>query len=219
MNQMTKISILIVVICYLSYKYANVVPTEYNTNGNNFITSSDTTTKFQTMDDLCDQIKLAYILNNILSLEGGYSNNSFDNGGETNFGITRKLAISYGYADVKSITKKNAIEIMQKEFWDKYNISKIRNSGYEKLSYCMLDFAITSGYNSIKVFQKQLGVDDDMIIGDSTISIMKQYTEQALIDSLKVNRLQYNSSLSVCEHFGEGWEKRVNTIHNLIDNF
>lgn len=50
-----------------------------------------------------------------LNFEGGYTNDSLDPGGETNFGITRR---SYPDIDIKNLTREQASAIYKRDYWD-----------------------------------------------------------------------------------------------------
>ena len=67
-------------------------------------------------------------LKEALGIEGGYSDNKDDNGGKTNFGITKRLAVAYGYKGLmKDLSKETAIDIYKKEFWDNPKLNLIEN--------------------------------------------------------------------------------------------
>ena len=67
-----------------------------------------------------------YIIAKTIGIEGDYTNDPKDSGGETNFGITKRTARAYGYkGDMKSLTKKDAIEIYKKGYWDRLNLDDV----------------------------------------------------------------------------------------------
>lgn len=54
----------------------------------------------------------------LLKAEGGYSNNPNDAGGETNHGITRKVAQANGYAEaMKDLPLSKALDIYRQQYW------------------------------------------------------------------------------------------------------
>jgi lysozyme family protein len=56
----------------------------------------------------------------ILSNEGGYANNPSDPGGETMWGITKRVAVANGYVDaMRAMPKSTALEIYKMEYWTK----------------------------------------------------------------------------------------------------
>lgn len=54
----------------------------------------------------------------LLAVEKGYVNNPADTGGETNWGVTVKLARSYGYTGpMREMPKAKALDILEREFF------------------------------------------------------------------------------------------------------
>lgn len=59
-------------------------------------------------------------------IEGGYSNNPADPGGETNHGVTLRAARAFGYMGaMKDLPVETAGEIMKKGFWDPLHLDAI----------------------------------------------------------------------------------------------
>ena len=52
----------------------------------------------------------------VLKEEGGYVNNPDDNGGETNFGISKN---AFPNKDIKHLTVEDAIEIYKQQYWNR----------------------------------------------------------------------------------------------------
>ena len=75
------------------------------------------------------------IINGIIKLEGGYTNNSKDLGGETNLGITydvankpttKKRLVAMGWdGKMRSLTKPMAFAVYEIEYWNKLNLDTI----------------------------------------------------------------------------------------------
>lgn len=60
---------------------------------------------------------IAAIVASIIQVEGGYSNNPNDKGGETNLGITKNVAVTNGYTDaMKDLTVKQATDIYTSQY-------------------------------------------------------------------------------------------------------
>lgn len=56
------------------------------------------------------------VIDGILSIEGGYSNNPDDRGGETNWGITKATARANGYqGEMKALSREEAYAILENE--------------------------------------------------------------------------------------------------------
>ena len=59
------------------------------------------------------------IINRVISMEGGYVNNPDDSGGETNYGITEKVARDNGYdGSMKEMQYLVAFGIYCNQYWD-----------------------------------------------------------------------------------------------------
>lgn len=126
-------------------------------------------------------------LSHILQNEGGYVNDPKDKGGETNYGISKK---SYPKEDIKNLTIARVKEIYKADFWDKIKGDHIQN---DELALNLFDFAVNAGVGtSIKTLQKALGVNNDGILGDQTLSAMAVINYQDLIKRfVKYRNLHY----------------------------
>ena len=59
------------------------------------------------------------IINEIIRIEGGYVNDPEDSGGETNFGITVKVARANGYHGLmRHLSRRFAFNIYEAKYWD-----------------------------------------------------------------------------------------------------
>lgn len=73
------------------------------------------------MPDLFDELAPT-----LFDLEGEYSNNPNDSGGETKFGITKAVAVANGYTgDMHDLTKEQALAIYRADYWSKPGIYQI----------------------------------------------------------------------------------------------
>ena len=83
------------------------------------------------------------IINGIIEIEGGYVNDSADSGGETNYGITKRVARAYGYrGKMRNLSKSKAFEIYSKLYWDKLRLDDI-----EELSPLIAEEMADTGVN------------------------------------------------------------------------
>lgn len=66
------------------------------------------------------------IIDDIIEREGGYVDDPADSGGETNFGITIKVARAHGYAGpMKNLPRDVAVDIYSERYWDALNLDFI----------------------------------------------------------------------------------------------
>lgn len=76
----------------------------------------------------------------VLIREGGYTNESFDLGGETNFGISKR---AYPDLDIKNLTVDNAKAIYKRDYWNALNCDLLP----EKLDIVVFDCGVNQGIN------------------------------------------------------------------------
>lgn len=156
------------------------------------------------------------IFSYILTVEGGYSNNPNDKGGETKYGITKNLAKMYGYDDVSTLTKEQAKEIYYKGFYLKNKLDKVAS---DKVALSIFDWLVNSGVWAIKKAQLTLcnlgyKVDIDGIIGRDTLNSLNSVNVNGFLNEYhRIQKLFYeaivynNPSQKV---FLQGWYNRLN---------
>jgi lysozyme family protein len=75
--------------------------------------------------------------------EGGYVNDPSDSGGETNWGITKKVARDNGYmGDMRELPKELAQQIAKREYWDVMKLDQVADL-YPRVALELFD----SGFN------------------------------------------------------------------------
>lgn len=126
------------------------------------------------------------IINSVISLEGGYVNDPNDSGGETNHGITKATAVSFGYFDeMKDLTKSQAFEIYDALFWELNKCDHILAIS-SKICYEVFEMSINLRFGaSIEIMQRTLNslnyceqfykdLEIDGINGSKTIACLKK---------------------------------------------
>lgn len=97
-----------------------------------------------------DQVELLLLY--VLYVEGEYSNDKNDSGGETRYGIIKEEARRWGYTgDMRKFPKEKAIEIYKKDYIEKFKIDKIDHLG-KKLA--LFDVCVNSGNRGVKLAQR-----------------------------------------------------------------
>ncbi len=90
----------------------------------------------------------------LLIVEGGYSKNPYDSGGETRYGITKKMARKYGYAgEMKNLPVALAKDIYYVEFWDP--VAKSISGLSYPIAYEVFDSMINHGDNRAVMWLQQ----------------------------------------------------------------
>lgn len=82
------------------------------------------------------------IINNIIDIEGGYVDDPSDSGGETNFGITLKVARANGYhGPMVDMPRKEAFRIYSLRYWDSVRADEMPDDVAEEV----VDTAVNMG--------------------------------------------------------------------------
>ena len=116
----------------------------------------------------------------IVGVEGGYTNDPSDLGGETKFGITKRF---YPEVDIKNLTLEQAKDIYRRDYWER--------CGCDLLSWeqalCVFDTAVNQGQGIARALHVQ---------SEDAIDLM---TERAM-------RYAQNPQF---QRFGKGWMRRL----------
>lgn len=104
-----------------------------------------------------------------LRQEGGYSNNSNDPGGETNFGISKR---AYPDLDIKNLTRVTAAEIYHVDYWMKATCDRMPAA----VAIAHFDCAVHSGIARAGVLLQELvGAKADGDVGDATMDALRLF--------------------------------------------
>ena len=151
----------------------------------------------------------------VLASEGGYVNHPHDPGKATNMGITIGTLRAWRGAkvtneDVRNLTQKEALAIYKAQYWDTVRADLLPLG----LDYLTFDYAVNSGpARAIKDLQRTVGADDDGVIGQKTLSKIKEYIAangmHALLNAYATRRWNFVQGLSTFSTFGDGWRRRI----------
>ena len=143
----------------------------------------------------------------LIGNEGGYVNNPSDPGGETNWGITRAVAVDNGYAgSIKLMPKETAKQIYKKMYWDKSQCDQL---GFV-VAFQLFDAGVNHGNSqAVKFLQRALSVVDDGVIGAKTIAATNSLDDLQIVMLFNAERVEFYSSLKTFSTFGKGWVRRV----------
>jgi lysozyme family protein len=120
---------------------------------------------------------------NTNGVEGRYSNNPKDTGGETMFGITAKLARAHGYAGpMAEMPIVEARRIAKLEFWDRLNLDQVVLISYP-IAEEMYDTRFNTGQcflqRCLNKFNREQKLYPDVVedggIGPKTLSCLAAY--------------------------------------------
>jgi lysozyme family protein len=150
------------------------------------------------------------IAEEIVAREGGYVNDPDDPGGATNHGVTigtlRRLGIDVNrdsridVADVKALSRKQAVEIYLKHYFEGPGIAALP----EALQASVFDMYVNAGGNAVKILQRLLSdmgypCEPDGEIGPQTIRAAQMAWEAApshLADAYGIARRNYYYALA-----------------------
>lgn len=176
--------------------------------------------------------------------EGGFANDPTDRGGATMRGITLATFRAYrkakggttpSVADLKNISDAEWKAVYKTMFWDKWKADSIQS---QKIANILVDWVWGSGVHGIKNPQRILGVVDDGIVGNKTISAVNFADPDELFEALfkareaffkgivsrsvasyerKIGRKATEKELLkyTQKRFLKGWLNRLNDIKNL----
>lgn len=78
----------------------------------------------------------------VVGIEGGYSNNPSDSGGETMYGITIAVARAFGYiGPMRELPLSTAKAIYKRNYWDKLKLDSMDYA----LAECLFNIGVNSG--------------------------------------------------------------------------
>lgn len=180
-----------------------------------------------------------YLLDYILFVEGEYSNDKNDSGGETRFGIIKEEARKWGYTgDMRKLPKEKAIEIYKKDYIEKFKIDKIDHLG-KKLA--VFDVCVNSGNRGVKLTQRVvnkiyihkkellqnnkeianiLPLAEDGIMGQKTIDAVNAIPFVLFyMDYIVAHEDMYHDLMKAngkLYSFEEGWENRIHKENQFI---
>lgn len=165
------------------------------------------------------------IFNYLLYVEGGYTDDMYDKGGKTKYGIIEVEARKYGYRGLmKDFTLELAKEIYFKKYYTKYNLDKIDNN---EIALSICDWTVNSGVWGLKKAQQTLNELGYNLVVDG---IFGNKTLQALntVDVIKFLELYHNKqrlfSNNIVKNnptqkkFLQGWLNRVSRKENYLAN-
>lgn len=149
----------------------------------------------------------------VLENECGYTNDPYDSGGETKYGISKR---SYPNLDIRNLTLDGAKLIYYRDFWEP---QKYKDFDSDELAEKVFDLAVNMGSaRANELLQRALRavgnpVKEDGIIGKITLTAINASNEKALLAALKSEAAGYYRSIvtknSNQSRFINGWLNRA----------
>ena len=163
------------------------------------------------------------IFDYLLKVEGGYSNDKYDKGGKTKYGITEEDARDFGYkGDMQDLTKDFAKNIYLKKYYLGNKLDKVVN---DKVALSVCDFIVNGGAWGAKKAQaalNELGFDlrVDGILGEKSLAALNEVDENKFLEKYHDLQRRYYRVLAANKpsqkKFLTGWLNRVDRKENYL---
>jgi lysozyme family protein len=144
----------------------------------------------------------------VLKSEGGWVNNSQDPGGETNFGVTKRVweeYVGHPVESLKKLTKEEVAPLYEQKYW-RPCYGEVLPRG---LNLVVFSMGVNAGPGrSVKLLQQSIGCVPDGIIGSKTRELICASNCATLIAKFSEVRRQYYRALNK-PMFIKGWLARV----------
>lgn len=142
--------------------------------------------------------------------EGGYVNHPRDPGGETMYGVTKRVAVAHGYyGSMRNLPKSFAKEVAKKSYWDAAHCDKFDST----IAIQVFDAAYNHGPDrAIKFLQKAAGITGrqvDGIVGSQTLGAVNRLPANVIVFKFLAERLKFFTDLGTWSAFGKGWSRRI----------
>lgn len=143
----------------------------------------------------------------LMKHEGGYVNHPRDPGGETMWGVTKRVAVAHGYhGPMRQLPKATAQKIADKSYWQAIHGVELPRA----IAWQVVDAAYNHGNrNAVKFLQRAIGVSDDGIIGPKTLAAVKCMDQNDIVFKFNAERLEFYTKLGTWATFGRGWTRRI----------
>ena len=147
------------------------------------------------------------IFERLMKHEGGYVNHDKDPGGETMWGVTKRVAQAHGYhGDMRKLPKSLAKQITEKSYY-----KAVKGDQLDRLvAWQLTDAAYNHGNRqAVKFLQRAVGASDDGLIGDRTLTAVAAMDKNDVVLLFNAERIEFYTGLRGWISFGKGWARRV----------
>jgi len=156
----------------------------------------------------------------LIKNEVSFVNHPKDTGGMTMLGVTKKVWEEWvGHAvteeDMRALTREKVAPLYKAKYWDKVYGDKLPHG----VDLCVFDCAVNSGVKrAAKLLQRAVGVDDDGVIGNMTLTACEAVAPDLIIQRFSEERLAFLQALPTFATFGKGWSRRVAEVESQAQN-
>ena len=147
------------------------------------------------------------IFERLMQHEGGYINHPNDPGGETMYGVTKRVAVAHGYTGaMRNLPKETAQKIADKSYWQAIHGDELPRA----VAWQVVDAAYNHGNRqAIKFLQRAVGASADGVIGPRTLAAVKAMDANDIVFIFNAERLDFYTKLGTWLTFGRGWSRRI----------
>lgn len=158
------------------------------------------------------------IFERLMKHEGGYVNHPSDPGGETMYGVTKRVAQAHGYfGDMRKLPKSLAKQITEQSYY-----KAVKGDQLDRLiAWQLTDAAYNHGNRqAVKFLQRAVGVTADGLIGPRTLAAVAAMDKNDVVFLFLAERLEFFTNLRIWQTFGKGWVRRIvgNLRYAAVDN-
>ena len=157
--------------------------------------------------------KFSTAFKSLMYFEGGYSNDNIDHGGETKFGISKRI---YPDLNIKNLTLDDAKKIYYHDYWTGYGYDQIKSI---LVASKVFNITVHAGAKQChKLLQRALratgiDIDEDGIFGPKTLEATNNANPKVLLAALRSENAGFYrliiSNQPSQNKFIKGWMKRA----------
>lgn len=145
----------------------------------------------------------------VLKSEGGWVNHESDPGGETNYGVTKKVweeYVGHPVTTMKNLSPEMVAPLYELKYW-RPCYGEVLPRG---LDFLCFSFGVNAGCGrSIKLLQQSLGLVSDGVIGPRVMQKLRESNIADVIKGFSNTRREYYRALKNFPIFGRGWLART----------
>lgn len=161
------------------------------------------------------------IFERLMLHEGGYVNHPHDPGGETMWGVTKRVAVAHGYhGAMRRLPKETAKRITEQSYY-----KAVKGDQLDRLiAWQLTDAAYNHGNRqAVKFLQRAIGLTGksvDGLIGPATLGAIAKMDINDVVLLFNAERIEFYTGLRGWISFGKGWARRVagNLRYAAADN-
>lgn len=138
----------------------------------------------------------------VVGVEGDYSFDPRDPGGETRYGISKR---AFPNEDILNLTLARAEELYRQHYWSPIKGDQL---GWP-LNLFVYDCAVNQGVGvAVRLLQRAVGAVQDGVIGPKTLALARNATKEQLALFMADRGLRYARTINF-DVYGRGWLKRL----------